>query len=322
MSDADRRRRAVLETARKRGENARIKLLKYITDDDPLVREWAVEGLVRRKAVSQEVVDSLLHVLVTDVRVDLRWYAARALGRLGVKSKDVVDGLLSSLTHSDIYVRCFSAASLAQLHASTPTVIKALQKRIKALPLRGNPLECQAIGAALQRLHTTPQKDRVLQLDLPLNPGTESCIPDQLPSTRNQLVDEIRKMTLTTVVDRTGTEVNVARGLSISVRYRRKAFLKERASAERGPCCQICNFTFRKRDDHYYFEAHHVHPLGEHGPDCLDNILVLCANHHRQLHHGRVSWPQGSDQPATVMIDGIVRRIRWTELDPEISADP
>jgi len=44
--------------------------------------------------------------------------------------------------------------------------------------------------------------------------------------------------------------------------------------------CQICGFTFLKRDGTPYFEVHHIDPqLGDHPK----NLLVVCPNHHAML---------------------------------------
>lgn len=50
--------------------------------------------------------------------------------------------------------------------------------------------------------------------------------------------------------------------------------------------CQICNFTFLKRNGEPYFEVHHVDPEGGHQPQ---NLLVLCANCHAQMEHANVA---------------------------------
>jgi len=49
--------------------------------------------------------------------------------------------------------------------------------------------------------------------------------------------------------------------------------------------CQICGFTFRKRNGEPYFEVHHVDPNGGHQPQ---NLLVLCPNCHAQMEHAEV----------------------------------
>jgi len=49
--------------------------------------------------------------------------------------------------------------------------------------------------------------------------------------------------------------------------------------------CQICDFTFRKRDGKPYFEIHHLEPDKGHHPM---NVLVICPNCHAQLENATV----------------------------------
>lgn len=44
--------------------------------------------------------------------------------------------------------------------------------------------------------------------------------------------------------------------------------------------CQVCDFTFLKKDDKLYFEIHHIDPVESHQPK---NLMVVCANCHRQF---------------------------------------
>ncbi|MEA3432416.1 MAG: HNH endonuclease signature motif containing protein [candidate division WOR-3 bacterium] len=49
--------------------------------------------------------------------------------------------------------------------------------------------------------------------------------------------------------------------------------------------CQLCGFTFLKRDNTPYFEIHHIHPsIGNHPK----NLAVVCANCHRQFEYANV----------------------------------
>lgn len=66
-------------------------------------------------------------------------------------------------------------------------------------------------------------------------------------------------------------------GVPASLRALLKAVYKGR--------CQICGFTFLKRNNEPYFEVHHVNPDVGHQPQ---NLLVLCANCHAQMEHAKV----------------------------------
>lgn len=50
--------------------------------------------------------------------------------------------------------------------------------------------------------------------------------------------------------------------------------------------CQVCSFTFEKRDGEPYFEIHHLDPEVGHHPS---NLLVVCPNCHAQLEHATVT---------------------------------
>jgi 5-methylcytosine-specific restriction protein A len=51
--------------------------------------------------------------------------------------------------------------------------------------------------------------------------------------------------------------------------------------------CEICSDTapFLGAGGEPFLEVHHVRPLGEGGPDTVDNAAACCPNCHRQLHH-------------------------------------
>ncbi|HEV2492191.1 MAG TPA: HNH endonuclease signature motif containing protein [Terriglobia bacterium] len=57
--------------------------------------------------------------------------------------------------------------------------------------------------------------------------------------------------------------------------------------------CQLCSFTFEKRDGEPYFEIHHLDPEVGHHPS---NLLLLCPNCHAQFEHASVTdfkWARG-----------------------------
>jgi len=111
------------------------------------------------------------------------------------------------------------------------------------------------------------------------------------------------------------TQLNYVRDVDI-ISYPEKIYqtkeekeedLRQSKRIERGPNgdlvkehfqdeCQICNaqgifenYSFIKENGRQYSEAHHVIPLSQKGTDTPDNIMCLCANHHRQMHYGDAS---------------------------------
>jgi len=75
--------------------------------------------------------------------------------------------------------------------------------------------------------------------------------------------------------------------------------------------CQICNFTFEKENGENYSETHHVVPLGERGSEEIKNIIVLCANCHRQLHYDKAIWKSLERNVRHVEINGQLKEIKY-----------
>ena len=106
--------------------------------------------------------------------------------------------------------------------------------------------------------------------------------------------------------------------------------VRERVSKqiERGPIgqklkrandfkCQLCealgltSVGFTKRSGEPYVEAHHATPVSELelGSLAASNIMILCANHHRQMHFGDVAVERTAGW-FEVTIDGLTHSIR------------
>lgn len=72
--------------------------------------------------------------------------------------------------------------------------------------------------------------------------------------------------------------------------------------------CQLCSFTFLKRDGSPYFETHHLDPERGHHPA---NLLVVCPNCHAQFEHSEVcDFEFTSGWLVTVRIAGKRRVVR------------
>lgn len=52
--------------------------------------------------------------------------------------------------------------------------------------------------------------------------------------------------------------------------------------------CQVCEKARKRSPQEKYAEGHHLHPLGESGPDRERNILILCPNHHADFDYGMI----------------------------------
>ncbi|NRA67516.1 MAG: HNH endonuclease [Pseudobacteriovorax sp.] len=52
--------------------------------------------------------------------------------------------------------------------------------------------------------------------------------------------------------------------------------------------CECCGEKgFETEDGRLFLETHHIEPLSEGGDDSSENVIALCANHHRQAHYGK-----------------------------------
>ncbi|CAJ4550192.1 putative restriction endonuclease [Burkholderia pseudomallei] len=70
--------------------------------------------------------------------------------------------------------------------------------------------------------------------------------------------------------------------------YRRddavRRFVLNRAAGR----CEYCGTPgFEMPNGGHYLEAHHVIALADQGPDTVNNVIGLCAHHHREAHFGR-----------------------------------
>lgn len=84
-----------------------------------------------------------------------------------------------------------------------------------------------------------------------------------------------------------------------------------KVKALNGYKCQVCEamglnpFSFLKRNDTPYVESHHVIPMSSRRSGVLSasNIITVCANHHRQMHYGKVELIDETDELFTFVID-------------------
>ncbi|MGI8314941.1 HNH endonuclease [Halobacillus mangrovi] len=71
------------------------------------------------------------------------------------------------------------------------------------------------------------------------------------------------------------------------------AFLKE----EYNNTCQICRERIEVGPNMYSSEVHHIRPLGGHsGQDSIDNMIVLCPNHHVMFDRGAITLDLENDK--------------------------
>jgi 5-methylcytosine-specific restriction protein A len=68
--------------------------------------------------------------------------------------------------------------------------------------------------------------------------------------------------------------------------YERNRKVREAVLLRAKGRCEFCGqLGFRMDDGRRYLETHHVVPLYEGGDDNMENVIALCATHHREAHH-------------------------------------
>jgi hypothetical protein len=94
----------------------------------------------------------------------------------------------------------------------------------------------------------------------------------------------------------------------------------ERVKAKRGYRCQLCEvlgrepIAFQTSSGRSYAEAHHVIPVSrmERGSLSILNVMVLCPNHHRQVHHGDFVVQTDAEDHWIVKLDGARHKVEKT----------
>lgn len=72
--------------------------------------------------------------------------------------------------------------------------------------------------------------------------------------------------------------------------YERNHKLVDLVKKRAGYACEVDGCAvelFIKPDGLAYVEVHHLIMMAEGGPDTMENMVCVCANHHRELHYGK-----------------------------------
>jgi predicted HNH restriction endonuclease len=77
------------------------------------------------------------------------------------------------------------------------------------------------------------------------------------------------------------------RTTSLVTCYARDPYIRNAVIARAKGQCEYCGKSgFKRIDGTNYLEAHHIIALSNEGADRLDNVIALCADHHREAHYG------------------------------------
>lgn len=112
-------------------------------------------------------------------------------------------------------------------------------------------------------------------------------VPTGDPKELSERVERARKrMRLNGATPPKGQE-KVRRTSATSDRYIRDPEVIAWVLEEAAGTCENCGSPapFKRIDGEAFLEVHHVRPLGEGGPDVIENAAACCPNCHRRLHH-------------------------------------
>ncbi|HEF5696037.1 HNH endonuclease [Bacillus cereus] len=134
---------------------------------------------------------------------------------------------------------------------------------------------------------------------MPLNPGAFNSILDKIGGFET-LDFEFKNTDLESKVNISELENRYAEAVP-EVKERVSKYIERGTIAQQykrktGFKCQICDvlglnpYSFKKTNGEYYVETHHVIPVSglQAGSLSANNLITVCANHHRQLHYGNV----------------------------------
>jgi len=68
--------------------------------------------------------------------------------------------------------------------------------------------------------------------------------------------------------------------------------------------CQICGKTIPKKNGRFYIEAAHIKAKKEKGPETVDNLLILCPNHHKEFDYGDLKVIQHTTELIIFSLNG------------------
>lgn len=86
--------------------------------------------------------------------------------------------------------------------------------------------------------------------------------------------------------------------------------------------CLLCEalglepFSFKKPNGNPYVETHHVEPVStlKKGVLSINNLITVCANHHRQLHYGNSEVVENTSTNFKFKIDGKIIEVKAIRL--------
>lgn len=122
--------------------------------------------------------------------------------------------------------------------------------------------------------------------DMLANPDTSEVPTGDLKELSERVERARKRIRLKAAAPPKGQE-KVGKNSVTSDRYIRDPEIIAWVLEEAAGICENCGFPapFKRIDGEAFLEVHQVRPLGEGGPDVIENAAACCPNCHRRLHH-------------------------------------
>lgn len=78
--------------------------------------------------------------------------------------------------------------------------------------------------------------------------------------------------------------------------------------------CQFCGTTILKKDGTNYIEAAHIKAKHLKGRECLDNIILLCPNHHKEFDLGKLEIIDHKNKTLELFLNNNKYKIEFESL--------
>lgn len=124
---------------------------------------------------------------------------------------------------------------------------------------------------------------------------------EQLQLNKEQLLKKIK------LLESTDVEYIEIRGLQIKRRNWIISLIKKFYDYK----CQVCNTSIKKKNGDFYIEAAHITAKRLKGHETLDNIILLCPNHHKEFDLGKTEITKAKDQ-IILNLNGVAYVIKST----------
>jgi len=132
-------------------------------------------------------------------------------------------------------------------------------------------------------------KNEMIRQGSPIRTSNNDCLDEQI---ERDFIDDI------------DPTISISKDILVKRVKRYQRIVKE-TKQKYNFTCQICGETFLMDNGEKYCEAHHITFLSLDGSQDEQNIIILCANHHRMFHYaqGQVDISDLLDNKRTVRIE-------------------